>query len=82
MIYVCIDISKLDHFASAKSSDGAELMKPFEFTNDCNGFQMLHSCLCNVSLEDDSIIIGLESAAHYGDTPLLDTLLPVATTCV
>ena len=34
MIYVGIDIAKLNHFASAISSDGKELMKPFKFTND------------------------------------------------
>ncbi|MBD5555823.1 MAG: IS110 family transposase, partial [Roseburia sp.] len=28
MIYVGIDIAKLNHFASAISSDGTELMKP------------------------------------------------------
>ena len=67
MIYVGIDIAKLNHFASAISSDGTELMKPFKFTNDGDGFQMLDSRLTELSYEDDSIIIGLESTAHYGD---------------
>lgn len=67
MIYVGIDIAKLNHFASAISSDGAELMKPFKFTNGGDGFQMLVSRLADLSLEGDSIIIGLESPAHYGD---------------
>ena len=67
MIYVGIDIAKLNHFASAISSDGVELMKPFKFTNDGDGFQMLLSRLVELSYEDDSIIIGLESTAHYGD---------------
>ena len=67
MIYVGIDIAKLNHFASAISSDGQELMKPFKFTNDGDGFQMLRSRLTALSFEDDSIIIGLESTAHYGD---------------
>ena len=67
MIYVGIDIAKLNHFASAISSDGTELMKPFKFTNDGDGFQMLDSRLSALSYEDDSIIIGLESTAHYGD---------------
>ena len=43
MIYVGINIVKLNHFASAISSDGVELMKPFEFTNNGDGFQMLLS---------------------------------------
>ena len=67
MIYVGIDIAKLNHFASAISSDGQELMKPFKFTNDGDGFQMLNSRLTELSYEDDNIIIGLESTAHYGD---------------
>ena len=41
MIYVGIDIAKLNHFASAISSDGEELIKPFKFTNDNDGFQLL-----------------------------------------
>lgn len=67
MIYVGIDIAKLNHFASAISSDGTELMKPFKFTNDGDGFQLLQSRLIELSYSDDSIIIGLESTAHYGD---------------
>ena len=66
MIYVGIDIAKLNHFASAISSDGQELMKPFKFTNDGDGFQMLNSRLTELSYEDDNII-SLESTAHYGD---------------
>ena len=65
MIYVGIDIAKLNHFASAISSDGQVLIEPFQFSNDADGFQMLTSRL--ESLGDDSIIIGLESTAHYGD---------------
>ena len=42
-------------------------MKPFKFSNDGNGFQMLVPRLVELSFVDDSIIIGLESTAHYGD---------------
>ncbi len=42
-------------------------MKPFKFTNDGDGFQMLDSRLSALSYEYDNIIIGLESTAHYGD---------------
>ena len=65
MIYVGIDIAKLNHFASAISSDGEILMEPFQFSNDADGFLMLVSRLD--SLGSDNIIIGLESTAHYGD---------------
>lgn len=67
MIYVGIDIAKLNHFASAISSDGEELMKPFKFTNDGDGFQLLVSRLDGLLRQGDQLIIGLESTAHYGD---------------
>lgn len=65
MIYVGIDIAKLNHFASAISSDGEVLLEPFKFTNDYDGFQMLLTKLSK--FESSSIIIGLESTAHYGN---------------
>lgn len=65
MIYVGIEIAKLNHYASAISSDGEILIEPFKITNDNDGFQLLISKLD--SLDKDSIIIGLESTAHYGD---------------
>ena len=65
MIYVGIDIAKLNHFASAISSDGEILIEPFKFTNDNDGFHLLISKLD--SFDKNSIIIGLESTAHYGD---------------
>ena len=65
MIYVGIDIAKLNHFAAAVSSDGEILIEPFKFTNDYDGFYLLLSKLA--PLNQNSIIIGLESTAHYGD---------------
>ncbi len=65
MIYVGIDSAKLNHFASAISSDGEILIQPFKFTNDGDGFQLLVSKL--ESFDKNSIIIGLETTAHYGD---------------
>ena len=65
MIYVGIDIAKLNHLAAAISSDGEILIEPFKFTNDYDGFYLLLSKLA--PLDQNSIIIGLESTAHYGD---------------
>lgn len=73
MIYVGIDIAKLNHFASAISSDGEVLIEPFKFTNDNDGFFSLLSKLN--SFDKDSLIIGLESTAHYGNN-LLAFLVP------
>ena len=65
MIYVGIDIAKLNHFAAVISSDGEILIEPFKFTNDYDGFYLLLSKLA--PLDQNSIIIGLESTAHYSD---------------
>ena len=65
MIYVGIDIAKLNHYASAIDSDGVVLIGPFEFLNDNAGFYTLLSKLNSFELDD--IIIGLESTAHYGN---------------
>lgn len=65
MIYVGIDIAKLNHYASAIDSDGVVLIEPFEFLNDNAGFYTLLSKLNSFELND--IIIGLESTAHYGN---------------
>ena len=65
MIYVGIDIAKLNHFAAAVSSDGEILIEPFKFTNDYDGFYLLLSKLA--PLNQNSIIIGLESTTHYSD---------------
>ena len=69
MIYVGIDIAKLNHFAAALSSDGEVLIEPFQFTNDNDGFCLLISRLSSFS--KDELIIGLESTAHYGNNLLL-----------
>ena len=67
MVYVGIDVAKLNHFASALSSDGEVLMKPFKFLNDNDGFNLLVSNLASLSESKDNILIGLESTAHYAD---------------
>lgn len=65
MIYLGIDIAKLNHFAAAISSDGEVLLEPFKFTNDSDGFHLLLSSISSFKKSD--LIIGLESTAHYGN---------------
>ena len=65
MIYVGIDVAKLNHFASLISSDGEILVGPFQFSNDGDGFQYLVSAF--EPFDDEEIIIVLESTAHYAD---------------
>lgn len=73
MIYVGIDIAKLNHFASFINSDGEVLVSPFKFTNDNDGFLALLSKLHTFQKEE--LIIGLESTAHYGNN-LISFLVP------
>ena len=68
ILYVGIDIAKLNHFTSAISSDGEVLIESFKFTNDNDGFILLFSKIN--SFDNDSLIIGLESTAHYGNNLL------------
>ena len=73
IIFVGIDIAKLNHFAAAISSDGEILIEPFKFTNDADGFQLLVS-----KLESSSVL----SRRHTTVTTLFDTLLLSSTKCV
>lgn len=65
MVYVGIDVAKLNHFASVISSDGEVLVEPFQFSNDIEGFRSLSLVLD--SFDRDDLLIGLESTAHYGN---------------
>lgn len=65
MIYVGIDVAKLNHFASLISSDGEILVRLFQFSNDGDGFQYLVSAF--EPFDDEEIIIALKSTAHYAD---------------
>ena len=65
MIYVGIDIAKLNHCASFVDSDGVILVEPFEFQNNHSGFQILLKHL--TSFPQDDLLIGMESTAHYAE---------------
>lgn len=65
MIFVGIDIAKFNHYAAVLSSDGVVHTAPFQFSNDGDDFKMLLSELSDYAPE--SMIIGPESTAHYGD---------------
>mgnify|MGYP004638747539 CR=1 FL=1 len=65
LIYVSIDISKLNHFSTTFSSNDEILIEPFKFTNNYDDFYLLPSKL--ESLDHNSSIIDLESTAHYSD---------------
>lgn len=56
MACVSIDISKLNHFDAAISSDDKILIELFQFSNDYDGFFLIWYHLT-----------GLESTSRYGD---------------
>lgn len=73
MIYVSIDIAKPNHFASAVSSDNEVLI---DLLNSRMTMMASYCCSQNsVSFAKSSLIIGLESTAHYGNN-LLAFLVP------
>ena len=45
MFYVGIDVAKNSHFASVMNSDCEVLVKPFKFSNDESGFNLLLDCI-------------------------------------
>ena len=57
MIYVGIDIAKLNHFAAAISSEGGILIEPFKFSNDYDGFYLLLSKLAPLDQEASSLVL-------------------------
>jgi len=65
MIFVGIDIAKNFHFASVVNSDLEVLVKPFKFSNDQPGFELLLSHISKYNQSD--ILIGLEATGIYGD---------------
>lgn len=60
MIYIGVDIAKLNHSTSAILSDDKVLIELFKFTNDADSFQMLVSKLISLNVDPDSSI-GLKS---------------------
>lgn len=80
MIYVGIDIAKLNHFAFAISSNGEIFIELFKFTNNYDGIYLLLSKLA--PLDHNSIIVGLESTAHYGGNLVRFLITKVFKECV
>jgi transposase len=68
MIYLGIDIAKLNHVASATDSDGQIIINNLCFTNDNLGFQKLLDSIS--SFDKNNLLIGMESTAHYAENLL------------
>ena len=65
MIYLGIDVAKTSHVATAITSDGEVVLKPFPFANSCSGFANSKADWTNsLAIPCSSV---LESTAHYGE---------------
>lgn len=65
MIYTGIDVAKFNHFASVILSNREVLAELFQFSNDFEGFRSRSLVLDKY--DRDQLLVGLESAAHYGN---------------
>ncbi len=67
IIFVGIDIAKLDYSSPTNVSGAVVLIEPFNFTSDIDGFRLLSDKLDSILNQDNNIIV-LESMAHYGNS--------------
>lgn len=64
MIYIGVDIAKVNHFAAmVNHSTGEVLVKPFAFKNNSEGFKQLLNIIPNVP--KDQLLVGMEATGHY-----------------
>ena len=65
MIYVGVDIAKIDHVIAAVDEQGEELSKPMGFKNSAQGFEHAISWLEGVAKEPKDVVVGMEATGHY-----------------
>lgn len=65
MYIVGIDIAKRRHEAAVIDGDGAVIIKPFSFTNNCSGYNRLLAMLAKAKLPLDEVSFAMEATGHY-----------------
>ena len=65
MIYVGVDIAKMDHVIGAVDEAGAEIAKPMQFKNSEAGFERCIAWLESVAESEDDVFVGMEATGHY-----------------
>lgn len=65
MVFVGIDIAKVDHVACAVDESGEKLTRPLPFENDEGGFARLEAWLEGVSEDASDVFVGMEATGHY-----------------
>jgi len=63
LIYIGIDVAKVNHVCAAIDDDGMVVRKPFTFTNNKAGFADLGDFLLDLKAD---MRIGFEATGHYG----------------
>ena len=64
MYIVGIDIAKRKHEAAVIDGEGAVIIKPFSFTNNCSGYNRLLAMLTKAKLPLDEVF-AMEATGHY-----------------
>ena len=65
MYIVGIDIAKRKHEAAVIDGEGAVIIKPFSFTNNCSGYNRLLAMLAKAKLPLDEVSFAMEATGHY-----------------
>ena len=73
-LIVTIDIGKTTNTGYCRCPSGKD-MKPFEFSNNAEGFQKLWDCICRMKVSHhlEEVVVGYESTGAYGE-PLVHYL--------
>ena len=79
MIYICNDVTKLNHYAGVLSADGAVLTELFIFPNDADSLKLLSSELSDNTPKTLSSVL---NQRHTTMTTLSVTLLITITICI
>ena len=74
-IYVDVDTAKSTHYAAMTNQHGEVLIEPFAFNNDKSGFDSFLNTVKSSMPENEELIVGFESTAHYASnfTHFLDS---------
>ncbi len=73
-LLVAVDLAKSKHMGYYRCPDGNDI-KPFEFSNNREGYQKLCDCICQAKAIHHlkQVVVGLESTGVYGE-PLIHFL--------
>ena len=65
MVYVGVDIAKVDHVVGAVDERGERVCRPMGFKNSEAGFERLCAWLEGVARDAEDAVVGMEATGHY-----------------